>query len=89
MREIGIGIIGGGYMGKAHSVAMASMRAGFNTALRPQLEMICATTDTSAEKYRAACGFARATADRRVLVAELHVQAVVIAAPQDIHRAIA
>ena len=89
MREIGIGIIGGGYMGKAHSVAMASVRAVFNTALRPRLEMICATTDTSAEKYRAAYGFARATADRRVLVAELRVQAVVIAAPQDIHRAIA
>ncbi len=43
MTEIGIGIIGGGYMGKAHAVAMAAVGAVFNTALRPRLEMVCAT----------------------------------------------
>ena len=37
MAEIGIGIIGGGYMGKAHAVAMTSVGAVFNTALRPRL----------------------------------------------------
>ena len=44
MPEIGIGIVGGGYMGKAHAVAMAAVGAVFDTALRPRLEMICATT---------------------------------------------
>lgn len=89
MREIGIGIVGGGYMGKAHSVAMAAVGAVFNTALRPRLEMICATSDASAERYRAAFGFARATADWRALVADPRVEAVVIASPQETHRAIA
>lgn len=89
MREIGIGIIGGGYMGKAHSVAMAAVGAVFNTGLRPRLEMICATTDETAETYRAAYGFARATADWRVLVADPRIEAVIIASPQDTHRAIA
>ena len=89
MRSIGIGIIGGGYMGKAHSVAMAAVGAVFDTGLRPRLEMICATTDASAERYRAAYGFARATSDWRVLVADPTVQAVMIASPQDTHRAIA
>ena len=89
MAEIGIGIIGGGYMGKAHSVAMASVGAVFNTALRPRLEMICATSVASAERYRAAYGFARATADWRVLVDDPRVEAVVIASPQETHRAIA
>ena len=89
MREIGVGIVGGGYMGKAHSVAMAAVAAVFDTALRPRLEMICATTDASAERYRAAYGFARATADWRVLVADPRIEAVVIAAPQETHRAIA
>ncbi|OYU41312.1 MAG: oxidoreductase [Pseudorhodobacter sp. PARRP1] len=89
MREIGIGIIGGGYMGKAHAVAMSAVGAVFNTALRPRLEMICATSDASAEGYRTAYGFARATADWRVLVADPRVEAVVIASPQDTHRAIA
>ncbi len=89
MREIGIGIVGGGYMGKAHSVAMAAVASVFDTALRPRLEMICATSDASAERYRAAYGFARGTSDWRVLVADPRVEAVVIASPQETHRAIA
>lgn len=89
MQDIGIGLIGGGYMGKAHAVAMAAVGAVFDTALRPRLEMICASSDASAEGYRAAFGFARATADWRVLVADPRVQAVVIASPQETHRAIA
>lgn len=89
MRQIGVGIIGGGYMGKAHSVAMAAVGAVFDTQLRPRLEMICATSEASAERYRAAYGFARATADWRVLVSDPAVQAVVIASPQETHRAIA
>jgi predicted dehydrogenase len=89
VREIGIGIVGGGYMGKAHSVAMAAVGAVFGTELRPRLEMICATSDTSAERYRAAYGFQRGTADWRVLVADQKVEAVVIASPQETHRAIA
>ena len=89
MREIGIGIVGGGYMGKAHSVAMSAVGAVFDTRLRPRLEMICATSEASAERYRAAYGFARGTADWRVLVADPKVEAVVIAAPQETHRAIA
>ena len=68
MREIGIGIVGGGYMGKAHSVAMSSVGAVFDTYLRPRLQMICARTKTTAETYRKAYGFKTATSDWNVLV---------------------
>jgi len=89
MTEIGIGIIGGGYMGKAHAVAMSAVGAVFETTLRPRLEMVCATTPASAEKYRAAFGFARATDDWRALVNDPKVEAIIIASPQETHRAIA
>ena len=89
MAEIGIGILGGGYMGKAHAVAMLAVGAVFNTALRPRLEMVCATTADSAETYRAAYGFARGTHDWRALVNDPKVQAIVIASPQSTHRAVA
>ena len=89
MKEIGIGIIGGGYMGKAHSVAMSAVGAVFNTSLRPRLEMIAARTPETAEKYRSAYGFARATDDWRVLVADPKVEAIVIASTQDTHKEIA
>ena len=89
MREIGVGIVGGGYMGKAHAVAMSSVGAVFGTTLRPRLEMVAASNAASAERYRAAYGFARGTPDWRALVADPGVEAVVIATPQTLHREIA
>ncbi len=89
MTNIGIGIVGGGYMGKVHSVAMSTVGAVFDTKLRPRLEMICATSTESAERYRKRYGFARATDDWRVLVADPAVEAIVIASPQETHREIA
>ena len=89
MSNIGIGIIGGGYMGKAHSVAFAAVASVFNTALRPQLVSICASTPASAETYRKAYGFEKATSDWCELVADPEVQAVVIASPQATHHDIA
>ncbi|WP_179380727.1 Gfo/Idh/MocA family protein [Jannaschia marina] len=88
-RDIGIGIVGGGYMGKAHAVAMSAVGAVFETALRPRLAMVCATLEASAERYRAAYGFAASTTDWRALVDAPEVEAVVIASPQATHREIA
>lgn len=87
--EIGIGLVGGGYMGKAHAVAYAAVGAVFNTTLRPRLEMIAASSPASAERYRAAYGFARAADDWQALVNDPKVEAIIIASPQDTHRAIA
>lgn len=89
MTEIGIGMVGGGYMGKAHAVALSAVAAVFDTALRPRLEVIAASSSASAEGYRRAYGFNRSTADWRDLVADPKVEAVVIASPQSTHRAIA
>lgn len=89
MGEIGIGLVGGGYMGKAHAVALSAVGAVFNTALRPRLEMIAASSAQTAEQYRKAYGFARATGNWQDLVADQRVEAVVIASPQSTHRAIA
>ncbi|WP_193568031.1 Gfo/Idh/MocA family oxidoreductase [Labrenzia sp. CE80] len=89
MAQIGIGILGGGYMGKAHAVAMSAVGAIFNTSLRPRLEMVCASSPASAERYRVAYGFERATDDWRVLVQDPKVEAIVIASPQETHREVA
>jgi len=89
MRPIGIGIVGGGYMGKAHAIAFSAVGAVFGTGLRPRLEMVAGATPESGERHRAALGFARAAPDWQALVADPAVEAVVIAAPQATHRAIA
>ncbi|MEO0485330.1 MAG: Gfo/Idh/MocA family oxidoreductase [Pseudomonadota bacterium] len=89
MTEIGIGIVGGGYMGKAHAVAHAAVGAVFNTALRPVLRSVAASSPDSAERYRAAFGFQTAAPDWQTLVADPGVEAIIIASPQAHHRAIA
>ena len=52
MKEIGIGIVGGGYMGKAHAVAMSAVGAVFNTNLRPRLEMVCGSSPKTSKILR-------------------------------------
>lgn len=89
MSNIGIGIIGGGYMGKAHAAAYSSVGAVFETPLRPTLEMVCATSASSAQKYQKNYGFSRSTTDWRALVADPKVEAIVIASPQSTHCEIA
>ncbi|MEN9755790.1 MAG: hypothetical protein RLZ07_2172, partial [Pseudomonadota bacterium] len=88
-QKIGIGIIGAGYMGKAHSVAYASVGAVFNTRLRPVLEMICTSTEDGAKRRAQEFGFNRSTGDWRQLVNDPKVEAVIIASPQDTHKDIA
>jgi len=88
-RRLGIGIVGGGYMGKAHAVAMQAAGAVFDTALRPSLEMVCTTTVDGAARKARELGFAAATADWRELATHPAVEAVVIASPQNTHLEIA
>ncbi|QMU57352.1 MAG: gfo/Idh/MocA family oxidoreductase [Boseongicola sp.] len=89
MAEIGIGIVGGGYMGKAHSAAFASVGTVFETKLKPRLEMICGSSPESGTRYAEAFGFARAARDWQELVNDPKVEAVVIASPQATHLEIA
>ncbi len=89
MATIGIGIVGGGYMGKAHTVAMSAVGAVFETHLRPVLEMVTGSTPASSERLREKFGFRRAAPDWQALVADPAVEAIIIASPQTTHRAIA
>ncbi len=88
-REIGIGIVGGGYMGKAHAVAMSAVGAVFQTGLRPRLEMVAGSTPASGKRLAEKFGYRRPAADWQELVADPDVEAVIIASPQTTHRAIA
>ncbi|HMK85799.1 MAG TPA: Gfo/Idh/MocA family oxidoreductase [Steroidobacteraceae bacterium] len=89
MKAIGIGLVGTGYMGKAHAVALKSVGAVFNTSLRPVCEMICSTTAAGAARKAAEYGFNASTERWQELIASPRVEAVVIASPQTTHREIA
>ena len=90
MREIRVGLIGAGWMGKAHSVAYKNVPMVFGPEPAvPQLEMVA---DVNPDWARAAAlnlGFARWTADWREVVSDPAVDVVDITAPNDVHHAIA
>ena len=89
MAAIGIGLVGTGYMGKAHAVALKAVASVFNTGLRPVCEVICSTTAAGAAQKAAEFGFGHSTSEWRELVDHPRVGAVVIASPQTTHKAIA
>lgn len=82
---IGIGIIGGGYMGKQHAAAMTAVGPLCNTRLRPRLAMIATTTMAGAQAKAREFGFAAATDDWRALIADPSVEAVIVATPAASH----
>ncbi len=89
MSIIRMGLIGTGYMGKAHAVAMQAVGPVFATRLRPVCEMICSTTIEGATAKAHEFGFRRASADWRDVVSDPEIDAVVIASPQSTHEEIA
>ena len=90
MTEIGVGLIGTGYMGKCHALAWNAVRPTFGGDLpRPKLEAVCALTEAEAKTAAEAFGIGRWTLDWREVVADPAVAAVSIAAPNHLHCEIA
>ncbi len=86
MTQIGIGVIGMGWMGTVHSRAYRQIPDRFHDrGIEPRL-IVCADSDGArAEAARAQFGFARATDDWRAVVAADDVDAVSITTPNDLH----
>ena len=89
MDDIGVGLIGTGFMGKAHALAYGAVRAVMGDVPRVRLVALAETPEPKAHEMAAQFGFARATADWRDLIADLGVQIVSITTPNGMHREMA
>jgi predicted dehydrogenase len=89
MREIRIGLIGAGFMGRAHAIAYREVGAVFDLPAAPVLELIAEIDQRTATAAARKLGFRRATADWRQLVQDPAVDLVDITAPTAAHREIA
>jgi predicted dehydrogenase len=85
MHAIGIGLIGTGFMGKAHALAYGAVQAVFGDVPRPRLAVLCDQPADKAEAMAAQFGFERATDDWRALVADPDVDVVAITTPNKLH----
>ena len=53
MGEIGVGIIGTGFMGECHALAVTSVTPMFQPKLRPRLTVVADMNGAAAERARA------------------------------------
>jgi len=85
MKTIRMGVIGAGYMGKAHAIAYKSAATIFDLPAAPLCEMIATTSAEGAAAKAQALGFRRSTGDWRALVEDPEVDAVNISTPPAAH----
>ena len=89
MRDIGVGIIGTGFMGKAHAFAYRAAAGIFPLELRPVLEMVADNNIEAGNRAHRQLGFKRVTADWKELVHDPAVGIVSITTPNVVHREMA
>ncbi len=87
--KLRIGLIGSGFMGKAHAFGYTTAARVFDLPFEPELRMLADVTPEAAGRAAAALGFARATADWRALVADPEIDVVSITAPNALHKEMA
>jgi len=89
-KQIGIGLIGAGFIGRAHAFGYRAMPAIFaSVPAMPVLKVMCDTPAARAAQSAAELGFERSTDDWRKLIADPEVDVVDICAPSNLHREIA
>lgn len=85
MGQLGVGLIGTGFMGKTHALAWRNVKAVMGGDVTPYLTLLCDTPLHRAQGFADQFGFARATDDWRALVADPAVQVISITTPNQLH----
>jgi predicted dehydrogenase len=84
--EIGVALLGHGFMGRAHSRALAMLRSlEARPAAVPRLVSICGRDRRAVERARAQYGWAAAASDWRDQLADERVAAFDNTGPNDVH----
>jgi predicted dehydrogenase len=84
--KLRIGLIGTGFMGKAHVFGFTSAPRVFELPYDLELHTVADVTDAAAERARVTLGFAHATTDWRIIMANPEIDLVSITAPNALHK---
>ncbi|MFE9472250.1 Gfo/Idh/MocA family protein [Streptomyces griseofuscus] len=89
MEELGVAVVGFGWMGRVHTRAYARLPHHYpRLPLRPRLIAVADEVPGRAEEAAGQFGFATATRDWREVAADPRVRAVSVTAPNFLHRRI-
>ena len=89
MSKINVGLIGTGFMGKAHVFGFATAQRVFDLPVDFHMEMVADASQELASAAIKALGFSRHTADWRVITNDPDIDLVNITAPNALHKEIA
>jgi predicted dehydrogenase len=88
-KPLNIGLIGCGFMGRAHTNAYCQANHFFDLAYRPVLKAVCARNAASAQAFAAQWGYESIETDWKKLIARKDIDAVDICVPNNLHHEIA
>ena len=89
MKDLRIGLIGYGFMGRAHSNAYRRVNNFFNLQYRPVLKAVCGRDDAKLKAFAQQWGYESTETDWRKLLDRKDIDAVDICTPNDTHKEIA
>src|SRR5450432_581462 len=89
MKNLNIGLVGYGFMGRTHANAFRSVSNFFDLPYRPVLKTVCARNAERANAFAAQWGFESAETDWRRLIESPEIDLIDIASPNDTHAEIA
>src|SRR3989449_5437431 len=88
-KQLRIGLIGYGFMGRAHSNAYRKVGNFFDLEYRPMLRAVCARDAAKVKAFASKWGYESHETDWHKLIARKDIDLVDIACPNDMHKEIA
>jgi predicted dehydrogenase len=88
-KPLNFGMIGYGFMGRAHSNAYCKVNHFFDLEYRPVLKAICARSADKAKAFAEQWGYESVETDYRKLIARKDIDAIDICVPNNLHAEIA
>ena len=88
-KPLNIGMIGYGFMGKAHTNAYSKVNHFFDLEYRPVLKAVCARDAAKAQAFADTWGYESIETDWRKLIERSDIDAIDICTPNNLHHEIA
>jgi predicted dehydrogenase len=89
MKPLNIGLVGYGFMGRAHSNAFRKVSNFFDLEYEPVLKAICGRDEAKVKSFAKRWGYESCETDWRKLIARKDIDLIDIACPNDMHKDIA